>query len=213
MPSVGFRFNFLSVPLTLLLIAAGIQAQEAGQKTSFYDVQLTKDEIYKYSGLKFVGDYATLESPSGLLALGKTEAGVTIVIVLGGGTVTIEAPEAVRDKFKTVFNNYPLKTSFTTLYMRLNPKEYDETFGKLQLTKAPDDAALAKAKELYDLKFLASYHAGPRAIFPPYKTRVMEFDIPDIGQVSNEEGYWVTLRRLSPYGSVYPSRFINPKQK
>jgi len=213
MPSVGSRLNFLFVPLTLLLITACVQAQEAGQKTSFYDVQMTKDEIYKYSGLKFVGDYTTFESPSGLLALGTTEAGVTIMIVLGGGTVTIEAPEAVRDKFKTLFNNYPLKTSFTTLYMRLNPKEYDETFGKLQLTKAPDDAALAKAKELYDLKFLASYHAGPRAIFPPYKTRVMEFDIPDIGQTSNEEGYWITLRRLSPYGSVYPSRFINPKQK
>jgi len=37
-------------------------------------------------------------------------------------------------------------------------------FGKQTLTKSPDDAALAKAKEIYDQRFLTSYHAGPRAI-------------------------------------------------
>jgi O-glycosyl hydrolase len=41
----------------------------------------------------------------------------------------------------------------------------------------------------------------------------MEFETAEFGQISNEEGYWVMLRRLSPYGSVYPSRFVNPKQK
>ncbi len=213
MPSIIHRCYFHATLLALLIPVALLPAQGTGQQAGFYEVQLTKDEAYSYSNLKFTGDYSSFESAAGALVLGKTEAGVTIVIILGGGNLTIEAPEAAQEKFKTVFANYPLKISFKTLYMRLNPKEYDETFGKMSLTKAPSDEALAKAKELYDTKFLASYHAGPRAIFPPYKTKVYEFDTADMGQISYEEGYWLRLIRISPYGKVYPSNFVNPKQR
>jgi len=203
---------FLATVITLLITCDFLPAQGTSQQQpGFYDVQLT--EVYSYTNIKFTGDYSSFQSPSGNLVLGRTEAGVTIVIILGGGTLTIEAPEAVQEKFNTVFGAYPLKISFKTLYMRLNPKEYDETFGKMSLTKAPNDEALAKAKELYDAKFLASYHAGPRAIFPPYKTKVYEYDTADMGQISYEEGYWLRLIRISPYGKVYPSNFVNPKQK
>jgi hypothetical protein len=207
--------SFLRLPLLLLTLfpAAVAQAQDVAQKSSFYEVQMTKDEVYSYTNLKFKGDYTSFESPAGSLVLGRTEPGVTIVIVLGAGTLAIEAPDAVQEKFKTIFSAYPLNIKFKTLYMRINPKEYAETFGKLSLTKTGDEAALAKAKELYDLKFLASYHAGPRAILPDYKTRVFEFDTDNFGQISNEEGYWMKLRRLSPYGSVYPANFVNPKQR
>jgi hypothetical protein len=207
--------SFIQSPLLILALfpAATAVAQDAAQKSNFYEVQMTKDEVYTYANMKFKGDYTSFESAAGSLVLGKTEVGVTIVIVLGGGTVTIEAPDAVHEKFKTVFGGYPLNIKFKTLYMRISPKEYAETLGKLSLTKTGDEAALAKAKELYDLKFLGSYHAGPRAILPDYKTRVFEFDTDDFGQVSNEEGYWIKLRRLSPYGSVYPANFVNPKQR
>ncbi|HYK90238.1 MAG TPA: hypothetical protein VE398_15795 [Acidobacteriota bacterium] len=209
---VGFHLD-LRLTVAALLLSSGLIPAQEQPKTSFYDVQVSKEEVYKYSGLKFSGDYTSFESPSGYVALGKTEAGVTIVIVLGDGTLRIEAPEAGQEKFKTVFGNHPLRTSFKSVYMRLNPKEYDEVFSKLQLTKSPDDAVLARAKEIYDQRFLASYHAGPKAIFPPYRTRVMDFDTPDIGQIINEEGYWLILRKVSPYASVYPSRFVNPKGK
>ncbi len=213
MPSIASLIGTLAAGLSLL-VPAGVQvAQEAPTQANFFEVQLGKEEVYKYQNLKLTGDYTTLQSPSGLAVLGKTEAGVTVVVIIGAGEATIEAPEPAREKFKTVFGQYPLKTAFTTIYMRLNPKEYDETFGKMSLAKAPDEAAFAKAKELFDLKFLGSYHAGPKAILPPYKTRVFEIDTAEMGQITNEEGYWITLRRLSPYGSVYPARFVNPKQK
>ena len=48
---------------------------------------------------------------------------------------------------------------------------------------------------------------------PPDKARVFEFDSDEFGQISNEEGYWLKLRRISPYGSVYPANFVNPKQR
>lgn len=207
-----YRFIYTALVIALLIPAAPLTAQGTGQQVGFYEVQLVKEEVYTYTNLKFAGDYSSILSPAGSLALGRTEGGVTVVIILGGGEVTIQTPEAIQEKLNTVFGAYPLKASFKSLYMRLNPKEYDETLGKLNLVKAPSDEALAKAKELYDLKFLASYHAGPRAIFPPYKTRVFDFDT-DLGQITYEEGYWLRLIRVSPYGKVYPSNFVNPKQK
>ncbi len=209
-----------SIAVFLLLLLAVLplspaysqQAQET-QKTAFYDVQLTKDETYSYTNLKFKGDYTSFESQSGSLVLGRTEAGVTVVVIVGAGTASIEAPEAAQEKFKTVFGAYPLKTAFKSLYVRIHPKEYEATLGKLTLTKTGDETVLAKAKELFDLKFLGSYHAGPRAILPPEKTRVFDFDTDEFGQIHNEEGYWLRLRRISPYGSVYPANFVNPKQR
>lgn len=188
-------------------------AQDAAQKIAFYDVQMTKDEVYSYTNLKFKGDYTSFESPAGAVVLGKTDLGVTVVIILGGGTMSIEAPDAVQEKFKTVFGGYPLSTKFKTLYMRISPKEYVETLGKHSLIRTGDETVLARAKELFDQRFLASYHAGPRAILPDYRTRVFDFDTDDFGQITNEEGYWLKLRRVSPYGSVYPANFVNPKQR
>ncbi len=210
--SFSVRFSLRSALLILVIGVASLLAQET-QKTGFYEVQLVKTEIYTYTNLQFKGDYTSFQSPSGTIALGKTEAGVTVVIILGQGTVTIESPDAAQAKIKEVFGNYPAKAAFKDVYIRINPKEYDETFGKLTLSKAASDEALAQVKELYDQRFLASYHAGPRAIFPPYKTRVFEFDTTEFGQITNEEGYWLRLIRVSPYGKVYASNFVNPKQK
>jgi hypothetical protein len=197
----------------LALALAPVFAQETPQEKKFFEVKITKDEVYSYNGIKFAGDYTSWESPSGQLALGRTEGGVTILVVLGGGTLQIEAPEATQEKFKEVFGSYPFKAKFNTLYMRIHPKEIEEIFDPSKWAKSNDEAAFTKSKALVDEKFLGSYHAGPLAIFPPYKTRFMDFDTPDHGQIVNEEGYWLILRRFGPYKSVYPSKFVNPKQK
>jgi hypothetical protein len=199
--------------LALLLAVPWAPAQEPPQEKKFFDVKIVKDEIYTYKDLNFAGDFTSFESPAGNIALGRTEAGVTLVIVLGDGSLSIEAPEAAQPKFKEVFGAHPLRAKFTSLYMRLHPKEFEESFGKLSLTKSADEAALKKAQEIYDRKFLSSYHAGPQAILPPPRTRVMDFETVELGQIFNEEGYWLTLRRVSPYGTVYARSFVNPKQK
>ena len=212
--TINFRQSAGMMVLALFIPAALFFAQEQPeQKTSFYDVQVSKDQVFSYKNLKFTGDFASFESASGFVLLGTTEPGTTVVIVIGGGNATIDAPEAHQEKFKTVFGVLPLKMAFKSIYMRLSPKEYAETLGKTDLTKAADDDAFNKAKEIYDLKFLGSYHAGPKAMLPPYRTRVMEFDTDAFGWVYNEEGYWLKLRRVSPYASIYPANFVNPKQK
>ena len=106
-----------------------------------------------------------------------------------------------------------MKAAFKALYMRLHPKEFDEVFNKQLQNKVADEAAFTAAKQLFDERFNASWHAGARAMLPPYKTRVLDFQTTDHGLVCTEEGYWLTLRKYSPYGSVYPRDFINPKQK
>ncbi len=212
-PATVPKFHSRAAALVVLFSLGVLLAQE--QTTGkFYDVQVSKDEIYSYSNLKFSGDFAAFESPKGFLALGRTEAGVTVVMILGDGTASIEAPDAVQEKFKTVFGGYPLKTAFKTIYMRLNPKEYEEVFGKLTMAKVADDGAFTAAKQIFDDRFIASYHAGTKALLPPYKTRVIEFNTPDHGLVWTEEGYWLILRRYSPsFATVYPRDFVNPKQK
>ncbi len=212
MPPTGIRPHFLAL-FAAILFGSGLLFAQEQQAASFFDVHINKDEVYSYTGLKFQGDYASFESPKGLLVLGRTDVGVTVVIILGAGSLNIEAPDAVQDKFKTVFSNYPLRTNFKNLYIRINPKEFEETIGKQSLTKAADEGALTSAKELYDERFPGSFHAGAKALLPPYKTRVLEFTTADFGLVSTQEGYWLTLRKYSPYGSVYPGNFVNPKQK
>jgi len=206
---------FLAAILVAPLAAARVTAllQEPGQQSNFFAVTLGPEEIYKYTDLRFTGDYSSFESPSGALALGRTEAGVTVMIVLGGGTLSLDAPEAGQQKFTEVFKAHPLKTPFKTIYLRLNPKEFDETFAKQELVKSPDEQALAAAKQIYADRFLTSFHAGDKAIFPPYKTRVLDVETDEFGMITYEEGYWMRLRRLSPYASVYPRDFVNPKQK
>jgi hypothetical protein len=213
MVSLVTRLVLVCLVLTVPLLSAAVAAAQEQAQTGFLDIQISKDELYSYKNLSYVGDFTTLQSPSGILALGRTTAGVTLVIIIGAGSVTIEAPEAVQEKFKQVMGGYPLKASFKSVYIRQHPKEFDAVFGAMELVKTADPAALKRAGEIFEQRFLTSYHAGPRAILPPPRTRVFDIETSELGMITNEEGYWITLRRLSPYGSVYSSGFVNPKRR
>jgi hypothetical protein len=213
MPDIAALSLRSKASVLVLLLSLGLLGAQDTKPAQFYDVQVSKDEIYSYTNLKFSGDFAAFESPKGFAVLGRTEAGVTILMVIGEGVAEIQAPEAVQEKFKTVFGGHPLKSAFKMLYMRLHPKEYEEVFVKQLQTKVADEGAFTAAKQLFDERFINSYHAGAKALLPPYKTRVIEIQTADHGLVGTEEGYWLTLRKYSPYGSVYPRDFVNPKQK
>src|SRR3974377_1625852 len=96
-PLIGFHLK-QRVAFSAFLLSISLLLAQEQQKTNFYDVGLSNDEVYKYSNLKYSGDYTSFESLSGHIALGKTEGGVTVVIIVGEGTVKIEAPEANQDK-------------------------------------------------------------------------------------------------------------------
>src|SRR5512139_581774 len=82
-PAVPCRYHLRTALIAVFLGAVLLLAQDEAQKAGFYDVSLSKDDIYTYSSLKFAGDYTSWESSSGLVALGRTEAGVTVLIVIG----------------------------------------------------------------------------------------------------------------------------------
>lgn len=198
--------------LSLPLAAGESRTQVQSPTSAFYDLRITAEELYSYNALSFKGDFLLLESPTGKLALGRTSAGVTVVIILSPGTVHLEAPEPVQEQFKNVFGSHPLDAPFTTAYMRLNPKDFEATLGKLELTRVSDEAALKQAQGVFDERFPMSYHAGPQAILPPQRTRVVDIDLTGVGLVCVEEGYWLRLNRMSPFGKVYPRDFVNPKK-
>jgi hypothetical protein len=213
MVSLVNRLMPVCLVLSVLLMSAAVTFAQEQAQPGFLDIEVSKDELYSYKNLSYPGDFSSLQSPSGTLALGRTTAGVTVVIILGTGSVTIEAPEAVQEKFKQVMGGYPLKASFKSVYIRLHPKEFDAIFGAMELAKVTDPATLKKAEAIFEQRFLTSYHAGTKAILPPPRTRVFDIETSELGMITTEEGYWVTLRRLSPYGSVYPASFVNPKRR
>src|SRR2546428_13208334 len=110
------RTSMRSFAAALVLQGGLLLAQEASQEKKFFEVKITKEEIYSYINLKFAGDFTSFESPSGNLAVGRTEAGVTVLIIMSPGMLTIEAPEPGQEKFKTVFGGYPFKAKFNSLY-------------------------------------------------------------------------------------------------
>lgn len=204
----------LSIFAALLMLPQTVDSrvQTPSPSAAFYDVAITGDEIYSYSGLKWKGDFCSIESAEGRLALGRTTAGVTVVILLSPGAIHLEAPEGAQEKFKEVFGGHPLDAQFNTLFMRLHPKDFDATIGKLELTRVSDAEALQRASGVFDERFPMSYHAGPKAILPPQRTRVLDVDLAEIGLVCVEEGYWLRVNRMSPFGKVYPRDFVNPKK-
>jgi hypothetical protein len=107
MPETGSFVLHSKVGVLVFMFSLGLLLAQEPQPAQFFDVQVSKDEIYSYTNLKFSGDFTKFESSKGFVALGRTTAGVTILMVLGEGTANIEAPEAVQEKFKTVFGTYP----------------------------------------------------------------------------------------------------------
>ncbi len=213
MPDIHSFFHRSRIVAAVILFWPALLSAQDSKESQFYDVQISKDEVYTYINLKFVGDYARFESPKGFAALGRTKAGVTVLVIVGDGILSVEGPEAVQEKFKTAFGAHPLKVAFKSLYMRIHPKEFDEAFGKQIQNKAADENAFTVAQALFAERFSGSWHAGSQAMLPPYKTRVIEITTTEHGRIATEEGYWLTLRKYSPYGSVYPRDFVNPKQK
>jgi hypothetical protein len=188
-----------------------LQKDEKGKK--FYAVTLSPDEVYAFDALDFSGDFVEFHALGGQLVVGKTEVGPTVVMIFAPGEFKLTAPSEFQSKMREAFGNYPATGKFTTVYMRIHPKDYDTLFKNAALKKIQDEAVLNKAKEVYGLKFYGSYHAGDLATFPPEKSKFMDFETDDLGQVMVEDGYWLRASRTRPYRSVYPRGFENPKKK
>jgi 1,2-phenylacetyl-CoA epoxidase PaaB subunit len=97
-------------------------------------------------------------------------------------------------------------------YLRLEPGVYESMIKAATLTRATDEEILKRAKAIYDDRFNGSYHAGPLAIIPPAKTFFADIESEKYGHVIFEEGDFLRLVRVTPYKSVYPSYFVNPKR-
>ncbi|MBI4483263.1 MAG: hypothetical protein HY652_10265 [Acidobacteria bacterium] len=196
--------------VALLFSLSGVQAgTQEETETKFYPVQL--GPVQSFTALKFKGDYAELDFPSGHVVTGNTPAGVTVVMLFGPGKLSLGVPPKFEAKVREAFGMYPVNAALKSAYLRLAPKEYAALVQGVTLQQA-NNAEIAKlAKEMYDLKFYGSFHAGALAILPPEDTRYIDAETKELGQVILEEGYFLKLTRIVPYVAIFPPGFENPK--
>lgn len=203
---LGFAPLVLVAALSLPVTAQSPDQEQ--QEKKFYPVSV--DEVYAFDSFTYKGDYVELTASKGHMVLGKTEVGVTVVILLASGEFKMTAAPQFEDKMKDAFGNHPAVGKFQSVYMRVTPKDFEEMIKTQKLTKVNDEAALNRGKEIFKEKFYGSWHAGDLAIIPPERTVFMDLATDDFGQVIVEEGYWLITRRTFPYKSVYPRNFENP---
>jgi len=143
-----------------------------------YEVILDPEEIYRIEDFHYESKHLLLDLKEGILVPGMTAVGVTVVIVLGEGRYAITPPRPgelspalrnirnIRRKLGDIWIDRPVSGRFSYLYMRINPKRYDELFGSSLKGKIEDMEGFARAKRIYSLLFSKSYHANEFAIIP-----------------------------------------------
>lgn len=212
------RIQWISLLFGVCILVGGLSLNSrplsAQDDKKAYDVSLTADNLYSFDKIQSGGDYLELTASNGQMALGMIEGGPTVVILFGDGQFKAACVPGFEEKVQQAFSAAcPVTGKFTRAYLRLRPKDYENLIKEAKLTKLPDEKLLAKAKEVYQDKFLGSYHAGDKATLPPEKSIFVDLDTEAYGQVIIEDGFWLRLIRISPYKSVYPRGFEKPMAK
>lgn len=194
----------------LAMAAALAPAAEQEEKKYF---EVTLDEAYAFEKLNYNGELVTLSAAKGFLVPGKTEVGVTVAIVLASGDFKLTALPGYEDKLKEAFGSYPVVGKFKQVYMRLNPKDYEQMVKEVSLVKSQDQAIMEQAKAIYNEKFYSSYHAGELALIPLEGDTYIDIESEEFGQIIVKEGYFPETTRRFPYKRIYPRDLENPKRR
>ncbi len=203
--------NMATHLLAGLALAAALAPAADQEEKKYFEVTL--DELYAFEKLNYNGELVTLSAEKGFLMPGKTEVGITLAIVLAPGTFTLTALPGYEDKLKEAFGSYPVTGKFKQVYMRLNPKDYEQMVKDLTLVKSQDQAILEQSKAIYSEKFYGSYHAGELALIPAEGDSYIDIESEQFGQVIIKEGYWPETTRRFPFKRIYPRDLENPKRR
>jgi hypothetical protein len=105
------------------------------------------------------GDDLKLVVPDGLLFVAEVDGFATALVILGRGEMTFSpAPAAERTQIKVVTGNEVLQTSFDTLFVRLNPGEYQEHVTARESADRPVDARdMKRADDVFRQEVVKSF--------------------------------------------------------
>jgi hypothetical protein len=105
------------------------------------------------------GDDLKLVVPDGLMFVAEVDNFATAIVILGRGEMTFSpAPAAEKTQMKVVTGNEVLQTPFDTLFLRLNPGEYQEHVKARETTERPVDARdMKRADDVFRQEVVKSF--------------------------------------------------------
>jgi hypothetical protein len=118
---------------------------------SIYRLTLDASRSFAAHGLKISAEDLDLELPEGTVFVAGVDQGVTALVLLGRGTVNFHpAPATERGQVKIFCGRETLVTRFDTVFIRINPNDFELTVNTSQLKiKAVDPRELKRAQEVF----------------------------------------------------------------
>ncbi len=97
--------------------------------------------------------------PDGLMFVAEVDNTATALVILGRGDMTFSpAPAAERSQMKIITGNEVLQSPFDTLFVRLNPGEYQEHVTARETVERPVDARdMKRADDLFRQEVVKSF--------------------------------------------------------
>ncbi len=176
----GHQLTKLFSPLFAIIYP---EAGDLFQDMDGYKVSFSADEMYSIENFALHGKYSDLAISRGILIPGTMEVGVTVVVVLGDGEWIVRDPGQYIWK-NLDKQNIPFRESFSSIYLRIHPRFYQDLFESATTRKIEDIQAFKKAEKIYKHKFWNSYHVNDRAIIPSA----------DMGMIDIESNTWGRLQ-------------------
>ena len=164
-----------------------------------YPVSFTADDMYAVADFSLALQFSDFAVAEGILVPGTTAVGTTVVLILGDGEWRLRQPEQYRwthvprDSSAT-----PFTESFTSLYLRIHPRFYEELIGNATLARVRDPEAFARAERIYKHKFWNSFHTGERALIPSSDIGTIDIESASWGRLQIHEGRSFGPMEMSP---------------
>jgi hypothetical protein len=118
---------------------------------SIYRLMLNTTTQYAARDLKISAEDLDLTLPEGSVFVAEIDSGVTAVVLLGKGILNFHpAPATEKGQVKIFCGSDTLETRFDTVYIRLNPADFESFFASSALQKvAVDSRAFKRAQDVF----------------------------------------------------------------
>jgi hypothetical protein len=118
---------------------------------NIYRLTLNGAKQYAARNLKIAAEDLDLTLVEGSVFVADIESGVTALVLLGKGTLNFHpAPPTEKGQVKIFCGNDTLETTFDTVYIRVNPSDFESFFSASALEQVPvDPRALKRAQEVF----------------------------------------------------------------
>jgi len=118
---------------------------------NIYRVALNASRQFTARNLKVSAEDLDIRLPDGTVFVGEIEGGVTAVVLLGKGTINFHpSPLTEKGQVKIFSGSDALETGFESVYVRINPTDFEAFFDAGALQQVPvDPRSLKRGQEVF----------------------------------------------------------------